>query len=97
MRTTAISFLFAISIGTVSWASTQIYATYCVPSGFQGWLTSFITSNSSPCQGLLTLITNSSTLYGTMAAAVFVGIFSGIRDGIEGFVTCECEPKPKKN
>jgi hypothetical protein len=93
MRTTALSFLFALSIGTVSWGSTQIYATYCVPSGFQGWLTSFITSNSSPCQGLLTLITNSNTLYGTMVAAAFVGIFSAIRDGIESFTECPCEFK----
>jgi hypothetical protein len=93
MRTTLLSFLFAISVGTVSWASTQLYATYCVPSGFQGWISSFITSNSSPCQGLLTLITNSNTLYGTMAAGVFIGIFSGMRDFIEGFAECECEDK----
>jgi len=85
MRTTSLSFLFAVSIGTVSWGSTQLYATYCVPAGFHGWLTSFITSNSSPCQGLLTLITNSNTLYGTMTAAMFVGLFSAIRDGIESF------------
>ena len=93
MRTTLLSFLFAISVGTVSWGSTQLYATYCVPSGFQGWITSFITINSSPCQGLLTLITNSNTLYGTMAAGVFIGIFSAIRDGIESFAEWEYEDK----
>jgi hypothetical protein len=94
MYTTLGSFLFALSIGTISWGSTQIYANYCVPSGFQGWLTSFITSNSSPCQGLLALITNSNTLYGTMSAALFVGVFSGIRDGIERFTAPhKCETK----
>ena len=82
MQTTSLSFLFAISVGTVSWASTQIYANYCVPPGFQGWITSFITSNSPPCQGLLTLISNSSNLYGAMVAALFIGVFSAMRDGI---------------
>jgi hypothetical protein len=28
-----------------------------------------------------------------MAAAVFIGIFSAIRDGIESFAECECEDK----
>lgn len=83
MRTAILSLLFAVSVGTVSWGSTRLYANYCVPSGFHGWLTSFITVNSSPCQGLLGLIRNTSALYGTMAAAVFIGIFSAIRDVIE--------------
>ncbi len=93
MRTTLLSFAFALSVGTVSWGSTQLYANYCVPSGFQGWMTSFITSNSSPCQGLLTLITNTNTLYGAMMGATFVGIFSAIRDGVESITTCSHDKK----
>jgi hypothetical protein len=83
LRTTALSLLFAVSVGTISWGSTQLYTRYCVPAGFHGWITSFITVNSSPCQGLLGLIGNTSQLYGTMTAAVFLGVFSAIRDLID--------------
>lgn len=90
MRTTSTSFLLALSIGTLAWGSTQLYATYCVPAGFHGWAQSFITSSSAPCQAILGLITNSSGLYATMIAAVFVGLFSAAKSAIDALVT----PKP---
>jgi len=102
MRTTSTSFLLAISIGTLAWGSTQVYANYCVPGGFHGWAQSFITSSSAPCQAILTLISNTSGLYASMIAAVFVGLFSAAKDGIEALLakpshpqksdssTCEC-------
>ena len=83
MRTPATSFLLALSIGTLSWGSTRLYATYCAPAGLNGWAQSFIVSSSAPCHAILTLITNSSALYATMIAAVFIGIFSAIQLGID--------------
>jgi hypothetical protein len=96
MRTTSISFLLALSIGTLAWGSTQIYATYCVPGGFNGWVQSFITSSSAPCQAILTLITNTSTLYATMIGALFVGVFSAAKEGIHSLLYPSCTPEPKK-
>jgi hypothetical protein len=95
MKTASISFLLALSIGTLAWGSTQIYATYCVPGGFNGWVQSFITSSSAPCQAILTLITNTSTLYATMIAAVFVGAFSAAKEGVQSLLypTCKVETK----
>lgn len=90
MKTSTTSFLVAISIGTLAWGSTQVYATYCAPSGIHGWAQSFITSSSAPCQAILSLITNSSSLYATMIAAVFVGVFSAVKAGIDSLLT----PKP---
>ena len=90
MRTASTSFLVAISIGSLAWGSTRLYATYCAPEGFHGWAQSFITSSSAPCQAILGLITNSSALYATMIAAVFVGLFSTVKAGIDALLT----PKP---
>ena len=87
MKTASTSFLLAISIGTLAWGSTQVYATYCVPSGLNGWAQSFITSGSPPCQAILTLITNTNTLYASMIAAVFVGLFSTLKAGIDQCLT----------
>ena len=96
MGTASTSFLLALSIGTVAWGSTQIYATYCVPAGFHGWAQSFITSSSAPCQAILTLITNTSTLYATMVAALFIGVFTATKESIHSLLYPTCTPEPKK-
>ena len=93
MKTSITSFVLALSIGTLAWGSTQIYATYCAPSGFHGWAQSFMTSSSAPCQAILGMITNSSALYATTIVAFFVGIVSAVRDGIDYILT----PKPPTN
>jgi hypothetical protein len=69
------SFLLALFLAFVSWSSTQVYATYCVPPGLQGFITSLITMDSSPCQAVFALIAHSGTLYASMIAAV---LFSAV-------------------
>lgn len=93
MKTSTSSFLLALSIGTLAWGSTQIYATYCAPAGIHGWAQSFLTSSSAPCQAILGMITNSSALYATTIVAFFVGIVSAVKDGIDYLLT----PKPLAN
>ena len=70
------SFLLALFLAFVAWSSTQVYATYCVPPGFRGFVTSLVTMDSSPCQAVFALISHSNTLYASMIAAVLFGIVS---------------------
>jgi hypothetical protein len=86
MRTAITSFTLALSIGTVVWGSTRVYSTYCVPPGFDGLIQSFITGSSAPCHAILTLLSNTSALYSTMIAAVFLGIFSTMKSAIDKMV-----------
>jgi hypothetical protein len=80
MRTTITTVLLGLFVGTLAWSSTRIYAGYCVPAGFHGWIQSFVTSSSAPCQAILTLVTNSHTLYSTMIGAIVLGFFSAVKD-----------------
>ena len=70
------SFLLALFLAFVSWSSTQVYATYCVPPGLRGFVTSLITMDSSPCQAVFALISHSGTLYASMIAAVLFSAFA---------------------
>ena len=88
------SFLLALFLGGVAWGSVRIYATYCVPEGFTGFLTSFITMDSSPCQAVFALISHSNTLYASMIAAMLYGIFNGFHDMIILFTNGEGQPVP---
>jgi hypothetical protein len=76
MSASSKSFLLALFLAFVAWGSTQVYATYCVPPGLQGFLTSLITMDSSPCQAVFALIAHSGTLYASMVAAVLFSLFS---------------------
>jgi len=86
------SFLLAIFLGGVAWGSVRIYASYCVPEGFTGFLTSFITMDSSPCQAVFSLISHSNTLYASMIAAMLYGIFNGFHDMIILFTNGAATP-----
>lgn len=77
MSTSLKSLLLALFLALIAWSSTQVYATYCVPPGFRGFVTSLITMDSSPCQAVFALISHSNTLYASMVAAVLFAIFSG--------------------
>jgi hypothetical protein len=70
------SFLLALFLAFIAWSSTQVYATYCVPPGLYGFVTSMITMDSSPCQAVFALISHSGTLYASMIAAVLFSIFA---------------------
>ncbi len=70
------SFLLALFLAFVAWSSTQVYATYCVPPGLRGFVTSMITMDSSPCQAVFALISHSGTLYASMIAAVLFSVFA---------------------
>ena len=89
------SFALAIALGGVAWTSTRIYATYCVPAGFTGFLQSLVTMDSSPCQAVFAFISHSHTLYASMIAALLFGVLSLITEGIS-FITGrpihECTP-----
>lgn len=74
------SFLLSIFLGGIAWGSTRIYANYCVPEGFTGFLQSLVTMDSSPCQAVFALISHSNTLYASMIAAMLFSIFSGFHD-----------------
>jgi len=76
MSAAAKSFLLALFLAFVAWSSTQIYATYCVPPGLRGFVTSMITMDSSPCQAVFALISHSGTLYASMIAAVLFSLFA---------------------
>ncbi len=82
------SLLLALFLGLMSWGSTQVYATYCVPPGLSGFVTSLLTMDSSPCQAVFALISHSNTLYASMIAAFLFAVFSGftniINDNIGG-------------
>lgn len=70
------SFIIALFLALVSWGSTQVYATYCVPPGLRGFITSLITMDSSPCQAVFSLISHSGTLYASMIAALLFSSFA---------------------
>jgi len=74
------SFLLALFLAFVAWGSTQVYATYCVPPGLRGFLTSMLTMDSSPCQAVFALISHSGTLYASMVAAVLFSLVSFFSD-----------------
>lgn len=74
------SFLLSIFLGGMAWGSTRVYANYCVPEGFTGFLQSLVTMDSSPCQALFSLISHSNTLYASMITAMLFSIFSGFND-----------------
>lgn len=82
MSAAAKSFLLALFLAFMAWSSTQVYATYCVPSGIRGFFTSLLTMDSSPCQAVFALISHSNTLYASMIAAVLFGIVSVFTDMI---------------
>ena len=92
------SFALAIALGGVAWTSTRIYATYCVPAGFTGFLQSLVTMDSSPCQAVFALISHSHTLYASMIVALLYSFFTLMTEGIS-FVTgrpvSECTPPGK--
>jgi len=98
MSSAAKSFALALALGGLAWTSTRVYATYCVPAGFTGFLQSLVTMDSSPCQAVFALISHSHTLYASMIAALLFGFFSLITEGIS-FVTGrplnECVPPGK--
>lgn len=98
MSSAAKSFALAIALGGLAWASTRVYATYCVPAGFTGFLQSLAMMDSSPCQAIFALISHSHTLYASMIAALLFGLFSLITEGIS-FITgrpvSECTPPSK--
>jgi len=89
------SFAIALALGSLAWTSTRVYATYCVPAGFTGFLQSLVTMDSSPCQAVFALISHSHTLYASMIAAVLFGFLSLMTEGIS-FITGrpiqECAP-----
>lgn len=89
--TTGKSFLLSIFLGGIAWGSTRIYATYCVPAGFTGFLQSLVTMDSSPCQAVFALISHSNTLYASMIAAMLFSIFSGFND----FIVYVNNPTPR--
>lgn len=80
MSAAAKSFLLALFLAFVAWGSTQVYASYCVPPGLRGFITSMITMDSSPCQAVFALISHSGTLYASMVAAVMFSLFSFFSD-----------------
>lgn len=100
MRTAGKSFLLALAIGVAAWGSTQVYAGYCVPSGFSGLLTSLVTMDSSPCRALFMLISHTHTLYAGMMTAVLVGIIAAGTECLQSWGApedvCKCSPLDTK-
>jgi hypothetical protein len=45
------------------WALTQVYSKHCVPNGFVGYLTSFISSGTPMCHSILWIMYYSSYIY----------------------------------
>ena len=50
-------------LSTTHWIVTRLYADYCVPSGFYGYLQAFLTTASPVCNLGLTLIEKTGNLY----------------------------------
>lgn len=103
MSSSAKSFALALALGGVAWTSTRVYANYCVPAGFTGFLQSLVTMDSSPCQAVFALISHSHTLYASMILALLYSFFTLMTEGIS-FITgrpvSECVQPPlmtKKN
>ncbi len=70
--------LTAIGLAFIAWSGTQLYVTYCAPSGLTGFLMSLVTMDSSPCQALFSIVSHSQTLYSAMIASLLFALFGGM-------------------
>ncbi|NBR60039.1 MAG: hypothetical protein EBT86_00045 [Actinobacteria bacterium] len=50
-------------VAALNWYLPQLYVYLCIPEGFIGFLQSIITTASPICQGILTIINHSNTIY----------------------------------
>lgn len=81
-NTTFLSFTSALALGFIAWGSTQVYVTFCAPSGMVGFFQSLVTMDSSPCQAIFSLIAHSQVLYASTITSLLVACIS--------FVTSFC-------
>jgi hypothetical protein len=74
------SFIAALMFSTLAWGSFQVYAEVCVPSGFDGFLYSLVAMDSSPCQLLFSIVSQSQLLYGATLASLLHCVLTFIAD-----------------
>jgi hypothetical protein len=77
-NTTAIAVLGAVGLGFVSWSGVHLYIYFCAQNGLLGFIQSLVTMDSSLCQALLSLVTNSQLLYSATISSLLVGALSFI-------------------
>ena len=70
--------LTSLGLAFIAWSGTQLYATYCAPSGLSGFFMSLVTMDSTPCQALFSIISHSQILYSAMIASLLFAIFGGL-------------------
>jgi hypothetical protein len=88
-NTTVLAVCSAIALGFISWSGIHIYVYFCAHSGITGFLQSLVTMDSSLCQALLSLVTNSQLLYSATISSLLVGSLSFI-------ISCCAKPtKPR--
>lgn len=77
-NTTLISILGALGLGFISWSGVHLYIYFCAQNGILGFLQSLMTMDSSLCQALLSLVTNSQLLYSATISSLLVAGLSFI-------------------
>lgn len=77
-NSSCLAVLTAFGVAFIAWSGTQLYVLYCAPSGFQGFMMSLVTMDSSPCQALFSIISHSQILYSVMVASLVYAIFGGL-------------------
>jgi hypothetical protein len=91
-NTTFLSLTSALALGFIAWSSTQIYVTFCAPSGVVGFFQSLVTMDSSPCQAIFALIGHSQVLYAATIASLLVGCISFISSCCARKYESKCPP-----
>lgn len=84
-RTGCASFITAVGVGFIAYASTHIYMCFCAPAGLWGFLQSLIVMDSTFCQMLMGLIHHTQNLYGAMMIAFLFSLVAAIGHGVSYF------------
>ena len=69
----------AVLFAFVAWGATRVYALYCAPAGFYGFLQSFITMDSTLCKVVFAIISHTQILYGAALATLFYAFMNLFR------------------
>jgi hypothetical protein len=91
-KTGCVSFVTAVGVGFIAYASTHIYMCFCAPTGFWGFLQSLVVMDSTFCQMLMGLIHHTQNLYGAMMIAFLFSFVAAIGQGVH-WITGEKVPE----
>jgi len=62
-RSIGVSIVSVIILHVIHWASVLVYSQYCVPTGWQGYIHSFLTTASPVCKLLMEIQYQSIRIY----------------------------------